>query len=56
MLEYEKALIQSEKKYTDTTNLLPQTIFESDINGKINYVNKSGFDFFGFTKDDLKEE
>jgi len=51
--EAEKALIESEKKYTETIDLLPQTIFEADLTGKLTYVNKVGFDVFGYTSDDL---
>jgi len=47
--EAEKALIESEKKYTETIDMLPQTIFEADLKGKLTYVNKVGFDVFGYT-------
>ena len=51
----EKALAESEKKYREMTELLPQTIFESDFQGNITYVNKSGFLLYGYTQDDFQK-
>jgi PAS domain S-box-containing protein len=51
--ESEKALIRSEKKYNETIDLLPQTIFEADINGNLTYVNKNGFAIFGYDNEDF---
>lgn len=48
-------LKESEKKYRETVNLLPQIIFECDFNGKMLFVNKKGFETFQYTKDDLKK-
>jgi PAS domain S-box-containing protein len=42
----EKALMESEKKYSDIADLLPQTIFEADISGKLNYINRTGLETF----------
>jgi PAS domain-containing protein len=51
--EAEKALLESEKKYNETTDLLPQTIYEADANGKLKYVNANGFKAFGYKPEDL---
>jgi PAS domain S-box-containing protein len=51
----EKALSISEKKFRELTELLPQTIFESDLKGNITYVNKSGFKMFGYDDQDLRK-
>ena len=49
----EKALIESEKKYKDLTELLPQTVFETDLNGNITFVNRIGYQIFGYTPEEL---
>ena len=51
--EAEKALHESEKKYNETTDLLPQTIYEADVSGKLNYINANGFTAFGYKPEDL---
>ena len=43
----------SEKKFRDMSDLLPQTIWEADINGVITYVNKNGIDQYGYSKEDI---
>jgi PAS domain S-box-containing protein len=49
----EKALEESEKKYRDLAELLPQTIFETDLNGNITFVNHIGYQIFGYTPEEL---
>jgi PAS domain S-box-containing protein len=49
----EKALLQSERRYRDMTELLPQTVFEADTLGNIIYTNKAGLLQFGYTDDDF---
>lgn len=49
----ENALLQSERRYRDMTELLPQTVFEADILGNITYTNKAGLQQFGYTEDDF---
>ncbi len=46
-------LEQSEQKFRDIAELLPQTIFETDLQGKITYTNKYGFKLTGYTLKDL---
>lgn len=51
----EDALVKSEKRYRDMTDLLPQVIFETDLDGNITYVNKSAYRIFGYTEEDIKD-
>ena len=51
----EKNLTISEKKYRETTDMLPQVIFVSDMNGNLTYVNKKGFELFGYSEEDFKK-
>ncbi|MBN1145032.1 MAG: PAS domain S-box protein [Bacteroidales bacterium] len=52
-IDAEAALLKSEKKFRDMTDLLPQTIYESDLNGKLTYINKAGTNMFGYSFDDV---
>ncbi|RKY32808.1 MAG: hypothetical protein DRP74_01815 [Candidatus Omnitrophota bacterium] len=49
----EGILKESEKKFRDLAELLPQTIFEFDTNLKIRFANKIAFDVFGYQPEDL---
>ncbi|MFW6224784.1 MAG: PAS domain-containing protein, partial [Bacteroidota bacterium] len=51
----QKALIESEKKFEELAKLLPQTIFETNIEGIITYTNEWGFKITGYTPSDLKK-
>jgi len=50
----EQSLLVSEKKYREMTEFLPQTVFECDLNGRLNYVNKFGLEKFGYTSSDIE--
>ena len=54
--EIEEALKESEKKFRDMTDLLPQIVYEADLEGKLLYVNHIAFDIFGYTDEDFKED
>ena len=51
----EQALKESEKKYRDLAELLPQTVFETDLNGTITFVNRVGHQIFGYTPEELNK-
>lgn len=51
----DKALIESEKKYRELTNSLPQVVFETDEKGTLTFVNRNAFDFFGYTEKDFNK-
>ncbi|MCF8297700.1 MAG: tetratricopeptide repeat protein [Saprospiraceae bacterium] len=46
-------LLESEKKYKELANLLPQTVFELDINRKFTIINSAGLSLTGYSKFDL---
>ena len=50
-----KKLKESEQKNRDLTELLPETIYEIDLNYNVSYVNTSGLKKFGYTTEDLKK-
>lgn len=47
-------LKESEKKYKDLTELLPECVFESDINLRLTYLNRKAFELFGYTEEDFE--
>ena len=49
----EAALQESEARFRDMAELLPETIFELDLDGNLTYANKSGFNQFQYTPEDL---
>ena len=51
--EAEEALKNSEKKYRELADSLPQIIFESDEHANITYGNRNAFKFFGYNQDDI---
>jgi len=52
----EEKLKESERKFKDLTNLLPQIIFETDEYGTLTYVNEVSYKLFGYTKKDFKQK
>jgi PAS domain S-box-containing protein len=51
---FDKKLEESEKKFRDLVELLPQTIFELDSNGIIISANRIALETFGYTKEDFE--
>ncbi|MEX2737786.1 MAG: PAS domain S-box protein [Candidatus Wukongarchaeota archaeon] len=49
----EEALKRSEKRFRELTELLPEIVFETDIEGNFIFVNQVGFDIFGYTRADF---
>jgi two-component system cell cycle sensor histidine kinase/response regulator CckA len=54
-LKAEKALQESEEKFRELADFLPQTVFELDINGNFTYANRFGFEYSGYSQQDFKE-
>lgn len=50
----EISLMQSEQKFRDIAELLPQTIFESDFQGNLTFANKQAFTMFGYTMEEFE--
>ncbi len=51
----QEAVKQSEERFKDMARLLPETVFETDMNGRITFVNELSFSRFGFTPADLEK-
>ncbi|MBF0527994.1 MAG: response regulator [Deltaproteobacteria bacterium] len=48
-----KALQDSEKRFRELADLLPQFVCELDTAGRVIYANQNAFKVFGYTEDDL---
>ncbi len=52
----EQALQQSEKRYRELVDFLPETIFEIDVEGYITYLSPNGFKSLGYDESDLDKK
>ncbi|MEI6504179.1 MAG: PAS domain S-box protein, partial [Armatimonadota bacterium] len=50
----EAALRESERRFREMTDLLPDTIFETELNGLLTYANRAAFDLTGYDGGDLE--
>jgi PAS domain S-box-containing protein len=50
----EEALRESEKRFRELTDLLPQPVYETDTSGRITFANRFAFKAFGYTPEELK--
>ncbi len=48
-------LRENEPRYREFAELLPQTLFEMDVAGKITFVNNRGLEYFGYTREELEQ-
>lgn len=51
--EIEKNLVDSEARFREFTELLPQSVFEIDLNGNFTFINKFAYEMFGFTYEEF---
>jgi PAS domain S-box-containing protein len=50
----ERALRESEERFRELTDTLPQVVFEVDTRGTITYANRRAFELFGYVEEDLR--
>lgn len=51
----QEKLERSEKRFRELTDLLPQSIWEIDLSGKVTFINKYGLESMGYTIDDFSK-
>lgn len=51
----QRALQESEKRFRELAESLPQIIFEADLKGKLTYVNSLAFEVFGYEEEDFEK-
>lgn len=49
----EKALQESEARFRELADLLPQTVFEIDLKGNFTFANNAGFQTTGYLQEDI---
>jgi two-component system cell cycle sensor histidine kinase/response regulator CckA len=49
----EEALRQSQQRFKELAELLPETIYEMDVKANLTFVNRNAFAHFGYTKQDF---
>ncbi|MDA3866153.1 MAG: tetratricopeptide repeat protein [Salinivirgaceae bacterium] len=54
-IEAEKRIRQSEKRFRDLSDLLPQMLVETDNEAKVVYANKNALEHFGFQQSDIEK-
>lgn len=54
--ETELAIQESERRYKELMDFLPQPIFELDVFGRVVFSNKAGDEFFGVTEENKTEK
>jgi PAS domain S-box-containing protein len=50
----EMALRESEERFREMAELMPETIFEVNLDGILTYVNRNAYNYFGYTQADFK--
>ena len=50
----EEALRESEEKYRQLSDSLPQIVFETDEKGNLTFTNRMAFDILGYTREDFE--
>ncbi len=53
LIKTKNAFEESERRYRELTDFLPEAVFETNPNGNFTYCNKKAFELFGYTPDDL---
>lgn len=53
--EAEMALVESERRFREMADTLPQPIFECDLQGRVTFANQTAFDLYGYGRDDLEK-
>ena len=52
--QVEQALRDSEKRFRDLAEMLPEAVFETDENMMLTYANRLAFKMFGYTREDIR--
>ncbi|HOI94854.1 MAG TPA: PAS domain S-box protein [Syntrophobacter fumaroxidans] len=50
----EAALSESQARFRELAELLPETIFEMDADGRLTFVNRNAYDHFGYSAEEIE--
>ncbi|TFH64798.1 MAG: PAS domain S-box protein, partial [Gemmatimonadales bacterium] len=53
--ERERALTESERRFREMADMLPQVIFETDLERTLTYTNRRGYELFGYDPGELPD-
>ena len=48
-----RTLEESERRFRELAELLPESVFEADIDFRVTYANQKAFELFGYTQEDF---
>jgi len=51
----EQALFDSEKRFRELVELLPEPVFETNLEGRLIFTNNAGLKLFGYTREDFSK-
>jgi PAS domain S-box-containing protein len=51
----EGALRESEERFRELAEMLPETVFEADAMGRLRFANRKAFDHFGYSQEDFDQ-
>ncbi len=54
-IKAERTYRESERRFRELTELLPQTVYECDLKGNFTFANNHGIESFGYTKDEFQK-
>ena len=52
----QEEISKSNQRFKELADLLPQIVFETDMQGKLTYVNRQAFEMTGYSPDDLQKD
>ncbi|MCX6689152.1 MAG: PAS domain S-box protein, partial [Methanoregula sp.] len=50
-----EALNESERRFRELSDMLPQIVYETDANGMLTYANRIAFEWFGYTEEEFRQ-
>jgi PAS domain S-box-containing protein len=53
--EREKIIQKSLERYKELVEMLPETVYEMDLTGKLTFVNQRSYERFGYTQEDFEK-
>ena len=48
--QLEEALRESEERFRELAELMPETIYEVNLEGRLTFVNRNAYNYFGYTQ------
>lgn len=49
-----EALNESERRFRELAEMLPQVLYEADVDGRVTYANRIAFEMYGYSEEDIR--